>query len=67
MTLLADMDIHGCYEAELNGVKGLVPGLYVEDVDECLDSTSKDPMTKKRTPVANNNVEVSHIHFLGNF
>lgn len=34
LTVFGDMDINGCYEADLNGVRGLVPSLYVEEVEE---------------------------------
>jgi len=56
LTLLAEMDIHGCYEAELNGVRGLVPGLYVEEIDP--STTPNEHVTRQRTPVTNGHVEV---------
>ena len=28
------MDSDGFYEAEINGVRGLIPGIYVEELDE---------------------------------
>ena len=34
LMVYGDMDSNGCYEAELNGVRGLVPGLYVEEVED---------------------------------
>lgn len=34
LTVHGDMDSNGCYEAELNGVRGLVPGLYVEELED---------------------------------
>ncbi|KXJ18918.1 RIMS-binding protein 2 [Exaiptasia diaphana] len=57
LTLLGDMDINGCYEAELNGVKGLVPGLYIEEVEEGLSSNQVD---KQRKPLANDNSEAAN-------
>ena len=34
VTIFGEMDISGYFEAELNGVRGLVPSLFVEEADE---------------------------------
>ena len=34
LTVFGDMDINGYFEADVNGVRGLVPSLYVEEVVE---------------------------------
>lgn len=38
LTVFGDMDINGYFEADLNGVRGLVPSLYVEEVEDDNDS-----------------------------
>lgn len=38
LTVFGDMDINGYFEADMNGVRGLVPSLYVEEVDDDNDS-----------------------------
>lgn len=58
LTVFGDMDMNGCYEAELNGVRGLVPSLYVEEVeedneslkDEVLKPKSRRSPSRKRSP-----------------
>ena len=34
ITVFGEMDSDGFYEAEINGVRGLIPGIYVEELDE---------------------------------
>lgn len=38
LTVYGDMDINGYFEADVNGVRGLVPSLYVEEVEDDNDS-----------------------------
>ena len=38
ITVFGDMDANGYFEADLNGVRGLVPSLYVDEVDDDDDS-----------------------------
>lgn len=38
LTVFGDMDLNGYFEAELNGVRGLVPSLYVDEVEDDNDS-----------------------------
>ena len=38
LTVFGDMDINGYFEADVNGVRGLVPSLYVEEVEDDNDS-----------------------------
>lgn len=38
LTVFGDMDINGYLEADLNGERGLVPSLYVEEVEDANDS-----------------------------
>ena len=38
LTVFGDMDINGYFEADLNGVRGLVPSLYVDEVEGENDS-----------------------------
>ena len=38
LTVFGDMDINGYFEADVNGVRGLVPSLYVEEVEDDYDS-----------------------------
>ena len=39
LTVFGDMDINGYFEADVNGVRGLVPSLYVEELEDDKDST----------------------------
>ena len=58
LTVFGDMDINGYFEADLNGVRGLVPSLYVDEVEgendsdreleELLTRSHRDPV--KETP-----------------
>ena len=36
--MFGDMDINGYFEADVNGERGLVPSLYVEEVEDDNDS-----------------------------
>ncbi|KAK2572312.1 RIMS-binding protein 2 [Acropora cervicornis] len=38
LTVFGDMDTEGYFEADLNGVRGLVPSLYVDEVEDENDS-----------------------------
>ena len=38
LTVFGDMDINGYFEADVNGVRGLVPSLYVEETEDDNDS-----------------------------
>ncbi|KAL9958371.1 hypothetical protein ACROYT_G035377 [Oculina patagonica] len=38
LTVFGDMDINGCFEADVNGVRGLVPSLYMTEVEDDNDS-----------------------------
>ncbi|PFX30328.1 Janus kinase and microtubule-interacting protein 3 [Stylophora pistillata] len=38
LTVFGDMDINGYFEADVNGERGLVPSLYVEEVEDKNDS-----------------------------
>lgn len=38
LTVFGDMDTGGYFEADLNGVRGLVPSLYVDEVEDENDS-----------------------------
>lgn len=38
LTVFGDMDISGYFEADVNGERGLVPSLYVEEVEDDNDS-----------------------------
>ncbi|XP_078358377.1 uncharacterized protein LOC144643107 isoform X2 [Oculina patagonica] len=38
LTVFGDMDINGYFEADVNGVRGLVPSLYVEEVEDDNDA-----------------------------
>ncbi|XP_078345318.1 uncharacterized protein LOC144630836 [Oculina patagonica] len=38
LTVFRDMDINGYFEADVNGVRGLVPSLYVTEVEDENDS-----------------------------
>ena len=59
LTVFGDMDINGYFEADVNGVRGLVPSLYVEEVEDDNDSelaieehlsrSRRDPLKDART------------------
>ena len=34
LTVFGDMDINGYFEADVNGVRGLVPSLYVDELED---------------------------------
>lgn len=38
LMVFGDMDINGYFEAELNGVRGVVPSLYVDELEDDNDS-----------------------------
>ena len=38
LTVFGDMDINGYFEADVHGLRGLVPSLYVEEVEDDNDS-----------------------------
>lgn len=38
LTVFGDMDINSYFEADVNGERGLVPSLYVEEVEDDNDS-----------------------------
>ena len=56
LTVFGDMDINGYFEADLNGVRGLVPSLYVDEVEgendsdreleELLTRSHRDPVNE---------------------
>lgn len=48
LTIFGEMDLNGYFEAELNGVKGLVPSLFVEEVDENVASLSNERIESKK-------------------
>ena len=70
LTVFGDMDTNGCYEAELNGVRGLVPSLYVEEVeddneslkDEVIKPKSRQSPSRKRSPKMEIGPHVSAIY-----
>ena len=54
LTVFGDMDINGYFEADVNGVRGLVPSLYVEEVEDDNDSdiALEEQLTRtRRDPV----------------
>ena len=54
LTVYGDMDINGYYEADVNGLRGLVPSLYVDEVEGDNDSELglEEYLTKpRRDPV----------------
>jgi hypothetical protein len=64
--VFGDMDMNGCFEADLNGVRGLVPGLYVEEVEDGHSHSTPNGTTdqeKRRNgnrPFTNGNCEVNN-------
>ena len=55
LTVFGDMDTEGYFEADLNGVRGLVPSLYVDEVEDENDSDREldELMTTSRSDKIN--------------
>ena len=47
LSIFGEMDLNGYFEAELNGVRGLVPSLFVEEVDDNVARLSNEGIESK--------------------
>lgn len=57
LTIFGEMDLNGYFEAELNGVRGLVPSLFVEELDDNVARLSNEGIESNdlRTSPVNRN------------